>query len=79
MSWNVRGLYTSAPELNFLLRKENPDVVCLQETKLSADRQDFASRGYKAYHRINTDGQIACGGVSVFIKERTPHRQVELR
>lgn len=79
ISWNVRGVNTSAPELNLLLRKENPDVVCLQETKLSADRQDFAIRGYKAHHRINTDGQIACGGVSVFVKDRTPHRKVELR
>ena len=53
-------------------------MVCLQETKLPADRSDFKIRGYQAHHLIHTDGQIACGGVSVLVGNTIPHRKVQL-
>ena len=80
LSWNVRGVKDKWQELDLLLKDEvKPVVLCLQETKLPADKQDFFLKGYTAHNLIHTDGQIACGGVSVFVDDRTPHRKLELK
>ena len=76
ISWNVRGIRSNRPELDLLLQR-SPDVVCLQETKLPAD--DYTVRNYKAHHLIHSDGQIACGGVSILVKKDAPHSKINIQ
>ena len=78
MSWNIRGIRMNIPEVRQLMIEKNPLVFCLQETKLPAGREDFELRGFQAHHLIHSDGQIACGGVSIFVKNGIPHRKIPL-
>lgn len=55
-TWNVNSVRTRLPRLLPWLDKRRPDVVCLQETKLSNDSfdellaADLATRGYEVAH-----------------------------
>jgi len=53
ISYNVNGL-RAAIKKGFLewLEKENPDIICIQETKMQEDQVDklaFEALGYKQY------------------------------
>jgi len=55
-TWNVNSVRTRLPRLLPWLDQRQPDVVCLQETKLDDDAFDellaaeFANRGYRVAH-----------------------------
>ena len=52
VSWNVNGLRSCLTK-GFLeyVKNEDPDVICLQETKLQPEQAVFELEGY---HRIST-------------------------
>lgn len=75
ISWNVNGL-RSVCRNGFLewLKKEDPDVLCLQEIKIQEEQlpQEICSlRGYVAYY--NTGARKGYAGVAVYTKE-TPKK-----
>lgn len=76
ISWNCRGIRQKSTELGLLLRG-NPDVVCLQETKLS--NEDWTTKGFQSNHLIHDDGDVACGGVSILIRNGHPFQSIPLR
>ena len=47
ISWNVNGIRAVAKKgLSDFLKKEKPDILCLQETKISADkREEHSAQG----------------------------------
>ncbi len=71
-SWNVNGI-RAAQKKGFLdwMKKENPDIVCVQETKAQIDQLDAAMRepeGYYAfYHSAERKGY---SGVATFTKRK---------
>jgi exodeoxyribonuclease III len=66
-TWNVNSVKQRVPRLLPWLDQRQPDVVCLQETKLSDDAfadllgDDLASRGYA----IATSGEVQWNGVAI--------------
>jgi len=69
-TWNVNSVKQRVPRLLPWLDERSPDVVCLQETKLSDDAfaellgHDLAKRGYEsAVH-----GQATWNGVAILSK-----------
>ena len=78
LQWNLRGLRPQFPELKLIINNLHPSVLCLQETKLPADKANFSVKGYSCFHHINTGNQIACGGSSIFVKNSLFHRQIPL-
>jgi exodeoxyribonuclease III len=66
-TWNVNSVKQRMPRLLPWLDQRQPDVVCLQETKLADDAfsalagQDFASRGYE----IAMYGEPRWNGVAI--------------
>ena len=63
-TWNVNSLKVRLPHLLDWLASENPDVVCLQETKLTDDNfpaDELAKAGYRAVF----SGQKTYNGVAV--------------
>jgi exodeoxyribonuclease-3 len=66
-TWNVNSVKQRVPRLLPWLDERHPDVVCLQETKLSDDAfrellgDDLAKRGYEAA----LHGQAAWNGVAI--------------
>jgi len=72
LSWNVNGVRAVARK-GFLdwLRRESPDIMCLQETKARPDQLDEEMReppGYHAYwNYAETKGY---SGVATFAREK---------
>ena len=77
LQWNCRGLKPNYNEIILLLTKYTPSVVCLQETFLK-DTDDISFKGHTLYNYINTDTNRACGGSSIVVNNRTPHRNIVL-
>jgi exodeoxyribonuclease III len=66
-TWNVNSVKQRVPRLLPWLDEREPDVVCLQETKLADDAfadllgKDLADRGYE----VATHGEAAWNGVAI--------------
>ena len=69
VSWNVNGLRACMgkgfPEF---LRAADPDILCLQETKMQREQADFTLEGYEEYW--NSAEKKGYSGTAVFTKER---------
>ncbi len=67
-SWNVNSLKVRLPQLLAWLAAQQPDVVCLQETKLQDQdfpKQDIAAIGY----HVAFSGQKTYNGVALLTRE----------
>ena len=50
VSWNVNGLRACMGKgFGPFLKEEDPDVICLQETKMQREQADFDFPGYREY------------------------------
>ncbi|MCI9163273.1 MAG: exodeoxyribonuclease III [Lachnospiraceae bacterium] len=68
-SWNVNGLRACMGKgfMEFLTR-EDPDVLCLQETKMQPEQAEFEFPGYEVYW--NSAVKKGYSGTAVLTKER---------
>ncbi len=67
-TWNVNSLKVRLPHLLDWLAARQPDVVCLQETKLEDDkfpRQEIEAAGYQVVH----SGQKTYNGVAILARQ----------
>ncbi len=67
ISWNVNGLRACMTKgfMDFL-NEENPDVICLQETKMQKEQADFEITGYFEYW--NSAVKKGYSGTAIFSK-----------
>lgn len=68
-TWNVNGLRSATRKgLLAWLSEERPDVLCMQETKLTPnyDVSDFANLGYMGY--MNNASRSGYSGTAIFSK-----------
>ena len=82
LQWNARGLRCNRRDLDILIGEHQPDVICLQETKLehSPPLSHYRCANYDGYCkslRRNPD-QLPCGGVLIYIKKGLYHRVVQI-
>ena len=66
-TWNVNSMKARLPRVQEWLAEVQPDVVCIQETKLAQDKfpgADFANLGYESAHF----GQGQWNGVAILSK-----------
>lgn len=68
ISWNVNGL-RAALNKGFLdyIAQENPDIICLQETKLQPEQAEFTLDGYHRF--FNSADKKGYSGTAVLTKE----------
>lgn len=72
VSWNVNGLRAALGK-GFLASMEslNPDVICLQETKMRPEQADFELEGY---HRFwNSADKAGYSGTAIFTRQAPIH------
>ena len=68
VSWNVNGLRACMGKgFAEFLEKENPDVICLQETKMQQEQADFDFAGYREYW--NSAEKKGYSGTAIFSRE----------
>ena len=75
LQWNCRGLRTNLPELQQMLTSQEISVACLQETKINKDQP---VRGFTGYHSYSCGQDGLQGGTSIYIKENTIQREIQL-
>ncbi|HEX3692454.1 MAG TPA: exodeoxyribonuclease III [Solirubrobacteraceae bacterium] len=71
VSWNVNGIRARMPRIAELLRRERPDILCLQETRCPFrhfPHQRLQRLGYRAEHSPGRPN----GGVAILV--RSDHR-----
>ena len=72
LSWNVNGIRASLKK-GFLkwLDRENPDILCIQETKANRIQLEKSVTDHKAYHSFWHSASVKKGysGVATFTKE----------
>lgn len=77
VTYNVNGLRAAAAKgLPGWLEQENPDVVCLQETKLQPEQypaEAFEALGYKAY--LHSARKKGYSGVAILTKTKPDHEE----
>lgn len=69
ISWNVRG-FRACMKSGFddTLKFLNPDIICLQETKLSAGQINYRPQNYFTYWNYSHVSHKGFGGVAIFSK-----------
>ncbi|MEK7556105.1 MAG: exodeoxyribonuclease III [Patescibacteria group bacterium] len=74
ISWNVNGLRAVHRKDGFLdfVKKEHPDILCLQETKASEDQLPDELRLIVGYHAYFASSKVRKGysGVAIYTKEK---------
>jgi exodeoxyribonuclease-3 len=63
-TWNVNSVRTRLPNLLTWLERRNPDVVCLQETKVPDDEFPMLEMRARGYHCL-LSGQRTYNGVAI--------------
>lgn len=76
LQWNLNGLYAHWPEFKHILSHINPQVICLQETRLKPNTC-CRVKDYKLY-RKDRQHQHASGGVSIFVKKSIYSEEVKI-
>ena len=69
VTWNVNSIRQRLPRLLGVLARHDPDVVCLQETKVTDEDFPFDEVRGAGYHAASS-GQRAYNGVAVLTKEQ---------
>ena len=73
ISWNTNGLRATVKQGNFipLFAFNNPDIVCLQETKCNPEQLDESTKNLKGYHSYFSYSKLKKGysGVAIYSKE----------
>lgn len=69
ISWNVNGIRAMLKKFDFLdwVKKEDADIICLQETKIQPDQIDFTLDGYKLFW--NYAEKKGYSGTAIFTKK----------
>lgn len=70
ISWNINSVRARLPRLLALLRRHQPDVVCLQETKVSDRYFPVMQLGAAGYHAV-LHGQSSYNGVAILVRGLT--------
>ena len=69
VSWNVNGLRACMGKgFSEFLAAEDPDVICLQETKMQREQADFQFPGYREYWN-SAAARKGYSGTALFTKE----------
>lgn len=72
ISWNTNGLRSTVKQENFipLFAFNNPDIICLQETKCTPEQLDEATRNLKGYYSYFSHPKEKKGysGVAIYSK-----------
>jgi exodeoxyribonuclease-3 len=77
-TWNVNSLKVRLPHLLDWLAQQTPDVVCLQETKLTDDKFPVAELEAAGYRSVFA-GQKTYNGVAVVLRAATTPAPAEVQ
>ena len=77
LQWNCRGLRTALADLQVTIGRQQPQIVCLQETKLAPDTS-CSIKGYTVIRKDVASSTVAHGGVLLAVHHSVPTSPVPL-
>ena len=75
IQWNCRGLRSNREDIELLIAKYSPAVICLQETRLKPEQLP-TFKYYTAYYKSNLHGH---GGVCILVKNTCIQSRVKFQ
>lgn len=78
IQWNPNGFYSHIGELQILIAQNNPEIICIQETRFKPN-QTATLKNYSAYQKNREDCLAASGGVAIFIKNNRHSHEIPLQ
>ncbi len=74
ITWNVNGIRAiwKKEDLQALIKKEKPDILCLQETKANVEQLEDDTKNHEGYYTFFESSTIRKGysGVSIYSKNQ---------
>ena len=69
--WNANSIWNKSVELEMMLRKYDPDIVTINETKLSMTQANFISKNndYNYLFKCRKQSKGGAGGVATLVKK----------
>lgn len=67
LQWNCNGFYSRIDQVQYLMSKLDPYVMCIQETRFREDQQPKLKH-WKIFHKNKLNSRIAAGGIAIFAK-----------
>ena len=75
---NIKGLRSNRRYFDIVVGELQPEVICLQETKLehSPEPKTYQCANYDCYNRVlkGSPEQLSGGGVSIYVKKGLYHK-----
>lgn len=68
VSWNINSIRIRIPLLEKLVRDENPDIICLQETKVANESFPLEAIKKLGFEYIEIEGEKSYNGVAILSK-----------
>lgn len=78
MQWNVRGLLHNLDDVQELLSKYTPQVLCVQETHLNTKNTNFL-RQYTVFRKDREDVSASSGGVAIILNKSVACKHLPLQ
>jgi len=79
--WNLNGFHSSFNDLDILISRKNPKIICLNETHHDHQNSAIQFPGFVIYEKPggkdNSNRNI--GGVAILIDENLPHKEVHIQ
>ena len=76
IQWNLNEFYNRLEYLQLLIDKEQPEIICLQETNFKG-LSSGKLKNYKAFAK-NRSTVHANGGVAIYIKDTIHSREIAI-
>lgn len=73
-SWNINSVRIRIPVLQQLITQEQPDIICLQETKATDEVFPLADLQVLGYPHIVFSGQKSYNGVAILSKHKLSNK-----
>ncbi|ESO00495.1 hypothetical protein HELRODRAFT_175932 [Helobdella robusta] len=78
LQWNIRGIQSNFLELQVLVAEQQPQIICLQETKLNANKQKDIKQ-YVNYSKAAEPSQTnSAGGITTYINNTITQSEIKI-
>lgn len=77
LQWNINGLVAHLEKLKYLITKQSPEIMCVQETNFKDD-YCYQMKNYVCFNKNRLNVDRASGGVATYIREGTEVEEIQL-
>ena len=77
LQWNLNGFYKKLNELELIIQKQSPNIICIQESNFN-DNLIGKIPKFNTYYKNRTNALRSSGGVATFVSDNFYSTQLNL-